>query len=82
MSRGTVHRALAELKRRGAVSAARHVRAVDGGRRKLTEQDPRLLGRLNALLEATTPLVAKLVQLLPGQDGDAGSERAERERVE
>ncbi len=54
MSRGTVHRALAELKQRGAVSAVRHVRAPGGGRRKLTAHDPRLLGRLTALVEATT----------------------------
>ena len=54
ISRVTVHRALTELKQRGTVSAAQHVRAAGGGRRTLTEHDPRLLGRLKALVEATT----------------------------
>ena len=54
MARGTVHRALEELKSPRAKSAVDHVRATGGGRKKIALKDPRILKRLKVLVESST----------------------------
>lgn len=54
LARGTIHRALEELKNPQVQSAVDHVRTVGGGRKKLTLQQPRMLKRLQVLVEAST----------------------------
>ncbi len=55
LSRRTLHRGLAELAEpRGRTPPADRVRVPGGGRKKLTERDPRLLADLEALVEPTT----------------------------
>lgn len=54
IARGTVHRALEELKRPRAKSALHHVRAVGGGRKNIVLKDPGILKRLKVLVESGT----------------------------
>lgn len=54
MARGTVHRALEELKSPKAKSAVHHVRATGGGRKKIVVKAPRILKRLKVLVESST----------------------------
>ena len=54
MARGTIHRALEELKDPNVKSAMDHVRAAGGGRRKIAEQEPGILRRLKVLVESNT----------------------------
>ena len=54
IARGTIHRALEELKDPGLKSAVEHVRAAGGGRKKIAQEDPRILKRLKVLVESST----------------------------
>ena len=54
LARGTIHRALKELKDPQAQSAVDHIRAAGGGRKKLALQHPRMLKRLQVLVETST----------------------------
>ena len=54
MARGTIHAGLAEVQERGTAVVPRRIRSFGGGRRQLTEQDPRLVEALNQLVEPTT----------------------------
>lgn len=54
LARGTVHRALEELKNPRARSAIHHVRAEGGGRKKTALKNPRILNRLKVLVESST----------------------------
>ena len=54
MARGTIHRALGELKDPALTSAVERVRAVGGGRKRIAFRDPGILKRLTALVESTT----------------------------
>jgi hypothetical protein len=54
IARGTIHRALEELKRPRRALAHQAVRALGGGRKRIEEQDPRILKRLEALVESST----------------------------
>lgn len=54
MARGTIHRAMQELKDTKAESAVHCVRASGGGRKKIVVQEPGILKRLKSLLESST----------------------------
>ena len=54
VARGTIHRALEELKHPGGQSAVDQVRAAGGGRKKIAVQHPGLVKRLKVLVEAST----------------------------
>ena len=54
MARGTIHRALGELKNPSLTPAVEHVRAAGGGRKRIAFQEPGILRRLTALVESTT----------------------------
>ena len=54
IARGTVHRALEELKRPRATSAVHQVRATGGGRKPIALRDPSMMKRLKVLVEAST----------------------------
>jgi len=54
LARGTVHRALEELKRPKAKSAVHHIRATGGGRKKIALKEPDMLRRLRVLVESST----------------------------
>jgi transposase len=54
MARGTIHRALEEIQRPQAMSAAEQVRARGGGRKRIVTQNPRILKRLKELVETST----------------------------
>jgi transposase len=54
MARGTIHRALAEIKAPGLMSARDRVRVPGGGRKRIVEQRPRILKRLKELVESST----------------------------
>lgn len=54
MARGTIHRALEEIKQPGLMSTRDRVRVPGGGRKRIVEQHPRILKRLKALVESST----------------------------
>jgi transposase len=54
IARGTIHAGLAEVQDRGTAVVPQRVRRFGGGRRPLTENDPRLAEALNELVEPTT----------------------------
>jgi hypothetical protein len=54
LARGTIHRALEELKNPRAQSAVDHVRTAGGGRKKIAVQQPRILKRLKVMVESST----------------------------
>ena len=54
IARGTVHRAVEELKRPMATSAVHQVRATGGGRKPIALRDPSMMKRLKVLVEAST----------------------------
>lgn len=54
LARGTIHRALDELKHPRLRSAVQEVRAPGGGRKKIVAQNPRLLKTLKALVASST----------------------------
>lgn len=54
IARGTIHRALEELKDPGTESAVHRIRAAGAGRKKIALQDPGILKRLKALVESST----------------------------
>lgn len=54
IARGTVHKALEELKCPGAKSALNHVRAAGGGRKNIALKAPRILKRLKVMVESGT----------------------------
>ncbi len=54
MARGTIHRALEEIKHPGLMSTADRVRVAGGGRKRIVEQNPRILKRLKELVESST----------------------------
>lgn len=54
IARGTIHRALEELRNPAVKSAVNHVREAGGGRRKIAQQDTRILQRLRVLVESST----------------------------
>jgi DNA-binding phage protein len=54
IARGTVHRAVEELKRPMATSAVHQVRATGGGRKPIALRDPSMMQRLKVLAEAST----------------------------
>ncbi len=54
IARGTIHRALEELKSPRVQSALHPVRATGGGRKKIALKDPRILKRLKVLVESST----------------------------
>ena len=54
MARGTVHRALEELKHPRATSAVHQIRATGGGRKSIALKEPRLVKRLKVLVESST----------------------------
>ena len=54
IARGTIHRALEELKRPRSALAHQEVRALGGGCKRIEEQNPRILKRLEALVESST----------------------------
>lgn len=53
LSRITLHKAVKELKKKPTVSSDR-VRAMGGGRKKMSVQEPTLLKKLKSLIDATT----------------------------
>jgi hypothetical protein len=54
IARGTVHRAVEELKRPMATSAVHQVRATGGGRKPIALRAPSMMQRLKVLAEAST----------------------------
>lgn len=54
MARGTIHRALEELKDPRLTPAVERVRASGGGRTPIAFQDPGIIARLTALVESST----------------------------
>ena len=54
MARGTIHRALEEIKNPGSMSMGDRVRVPGGGRKRIVEQHPRILKRLKELVESST----------------------------
>jgi transposase len=54
IARGTIHRALEEIKNPGLMSAGDRVRVPGGGRKRIVEQNPRILKRLKELVESST----------------------------
>jgi len=54
MARGTIHRALEELKDPGLTPAVDQIRAAGGGRKRISLRDPGILKRLTDLVESTT----------------------------
>jgi transposase len=54
IARGTIHRALDEIKKPELMSARDRVRLAGGGRKRIVEQNPRILKRLKELVESST----------------------------
>jgi len=54
IARGTIHRALKEIEDPGLMSAGDRVRVPGGGRKRIVEQNPRILKRLKELVESNT----------------------------
>ena len=54
IARGTIHRAVEELKQPKATSATHQVRAIGGGRKSIALRDPNMMKRLKKLVEAST----------------------------
>src|SRR5216684_6934809 len=54
IARGTIHRALEEIKDPQLMSAHERVRVRGGGRKRIVVQDPRILKRLKELVESST----------------------------
>jgi hypothetical protein len=54
IARGTIHRALEEIKDPQLMSAHDRVRVRGGGRKRIVVQDPRILKRLKELVESST----------------------------
>src|SRR5438552_8743904 len=54
IARGTIHRALEELKDPGLEAAIDQIRVPGGGRKTIALRDPAIIKRLTALLESTT----------------------------
>ena len=54
IARGTIHRALEEIKAPGLMPAGDRVRVPGGGRKRIVEQKPRVLKRLKELVESST----------------------------
>jgi transposase len=54
VARGTIHRALKEIEDPGLMSARDRVRVPGGGRKRIVEQNPRILKRLRELVESST----------------------------
>jgi hypothetical protein len=54
IARGTIHRALEELKSPRAKFAIHSVRATGGGRKKIGLKDPRIVKKLQVLVESST----------------------------
>jgi len=54
MARGTIHRALEEIKNPRLMSTGDRVRVPGGGRKRIVEQHPRILKRLKELVESST----------------------------
>ena len=54
IARGTIHRALEELKDPGLKPAIDQIRVPGGGRKTIALRDPAIIKRLTALLESTT----------------------------
>src|SRR5207245_2768053 len=53
IARGTIHRALEEIKDPQLMSAHDRVRVRGGGRKRIVVQDPRILKRLKELVESS-----------------------------
>ena len=54
LSRTTIHAGMAELKSAAVVQEPNRIRRSGGGRKKLTDKDPGLLGALNQLVDPVT----------------------------
>jgi hypothetical protein len=54
LSRTTIHAGMAELESPGVVAEGNRIRRSGGGRKKLTDKDPGLLGALNKLVDPVT----------------------------
>lgn len=54
IARGTIHRALEEIKSPGLMSKGDRVRVSGGGRKRIVERNPRILKRLKELVESST----------------------------
>ena len=54
IARGTIHRALEEIKNPRLISTGGRLRVPGGGRKRIVEQHPRILKRLKELVESST----------------------------
>ncbi len=54
LSRTTIHAGIAELESASVAQEPNRIRRSGGGRRKLTDKDPGLLGALNKLVDPVT----------------------------